>query len=152
MTQIFDPAPQAAYPGEVMACVFCDVKDIAVSSLPAWESLQVGERRYYACPEEFPTEGDLTEAYVRFFTRVATMTAPQRGIARHDRRQRGFQAQQDVERRLEEPVIYHDEIGAFICGHGFEVSYGSVMRGGRVFWRELMQDHRAHVARGGRHA
>jgi len=78
VTQIFDPAPQAAYPGEVMACVFCDVKDIAVSSLPAWESLQVGERRYYACPEEFPTEGDLTEAYVRFFTRVATMTAPQK--------------------------------------------------------------------------
>ena len=67
--------------GEMMTCVMCGAtrrSDPHVES--QWRGIQLDEKRYYACPAEFPPDGSSTEAFKVAYLRVMNKIMVLRGL------------------------------------------------------------------------
>ena len=61
--------------GEMMTCILCGKQARSDPSVESnWRAIVIGDKRYYACRDEFPPDGASSEvfkvAYVRFIKKA----------------------------------------------------------------------------------
>ena len=65
--------------GEKLRCLMCDREGVKKDDQDTnWRKVSVGDRNFYACPDEFPSDekgsvDDFQKAYLRFLNRVISL-------------------------------------------------------------------------------